>query len=79
MAEKPAVVVHEEPREADARIVVGFLQAKGIRAMIFEDDAGDQLPALELTRGVKILVPARDAERARELLRAREAGAADSV
>ena len=47
--------------------------------VVDEDEVGDQFPALELTRGVKILVPARDAERARELLRARGAGGADSV
>jgi hypothetical protein len=47
--------------------------------MISADDAGDQLPALELVRGVKVLVRAQDAERARDLLKEREAGGADSA
>lgn len=68
MAEEGMVVVHEETHEPDARIVAGFLQAMGIEAMILEDDAGDQLPSLEESQGVKVLVPAADAERARGLL-----------
>lgn len=72
MTDKPMVVVHEELQEADARIVLGYLESEGIEATIFEDDAGDQLPSLEMTRGIKILVAHDDANRARELLKARE-------
>ena len=72
MAERELVKVHEETHEAEARIVVGFLQSQGIEAMIIEDDAGQQLPSLETVRGVEILVPAEDGERARALLAERE-------
>lgn len=72
MAERDLVKVHEELHEAEARIVVGFLQAQGIEAMILEDDAGQQLPSLESVLGVEVVVPAEDAERARALLAERE-------
>jgi hypothetical protein len=74
MSDKEMIVVHEESHEADAQIVAGFLESQGIEAMISEDDAGDQLPSFELVRGVKVLVAAEDADRARELLTQREAG-----
>jgi len=74
MSDDKVVTVRVENDEAAARIVVGFLQSNGIEAMIFEDDAGDQLPSLESTRGVKIQVPAEAAERARRLLEEQEAG-----
>ena len=73
MPDEGAVVVHVENDEASARIVLGFLESQGIEARIFEDDAGDQLPSLEAVRGVNVLVPAADAERARQLLRERNA------
>jgi hypothetical protein len=72
MSNKQMVVVREETHEADAQIVVGFLRGQGIEAMISEDDAGDQIPSLELARGVKIFVPVEDAERAREILEEQE-------
>jgi hypothetical protein len=71
MTSKKMAMVHVENDEAAARIVVGFLRSEGIEAMISEDDAGDQLPSLEATRGVRVFVPAADADRARELLRER--------
>ena len=67
------VMVHVESDEATARIVIGFLQSQGIEAQISEDDAGDQIPSLESTRGVKVFVPAEDAERARRLIQERNA------
>jgi len=73
MSDEGAVVVHVESDEASARIVIGFLESQGIEAQIFEDDAGDQIPSLERVRGVKVLVAADDAERARQLLRERNA------
>ena len=72
MSDKKMVIVQEESHEADAHIVVGFLKSRGIDAMISEDDAGDQLPSLEGVLGVKIFVPAEDAERARKLLAERQ-------
>ena len=67
------VIVQVEGDETKARIEVGFLQSHGIEAQIMEDDAGDQIPSLESTQGVKILVPEEQAELARTLLNEREA------
>ena len=72
MSDKEMTIVHVENDEASARIVVSFLQSEGIEAMISEDDAGDQLPSLESVRGVQVVVPVEDAERARALLEGRE-------
>ena len=72
MSDKEMVVVHEESHEADAQIVVGYLRAWGVEALISEDDAGDQIPSLEGSLGVKVFVPVDQAERARKLLEERE-------
>jgi hypothetical protein len=72
MSSKKMAEVHVENDEAAAQIVVGFLRSEGIEAMISEDDAGDQIPSLEPVRGVRVFVPAEDAERARTLLEGRE-------
>lgn len=68
------VAVHEDYNEAEARIVVGFLQSRGIEAMILQDDGGDQLPSLESVVGIQVLVRADDAGRARMLLASRQSG-----
>lgn len=72
------VVVRVESEETKARIEVGLLQSHGIEACILEDDLGDQIPSLESTQGVKILVPEHQAELARKLLQKREAGDSES-
>lgn len=72
MGDEEMVIVRESSDEAEARIILGFLRSQGIEALISEDDAGDQIPALEVVRGVKVFVPAGDAERARQLLDERE-------
>ena len=72
MADKEMVVVRVESHETDARIVVGFLESWGIEAMISEDDAGDQLPSMEGTHGVKVIVGVDDVDRARRVLAERE-------
>jgi hypothetical protein len=72
MTGKRMTMVHVENDEPAAQIVVGYLRSQGIEALISEDDAGDQIPALEAARGVRVFVPAGDAERARALLAERE-------
>ena len=52
-------------------------QSEGVQATILEDDAGDQLPSMEGTHGVKVIVAAEDADRARQLLVERENAAAE--
>lgn len=72
MPDPGVVVIQVESDEPKARIEIGYLQANGIDASILEDDAGDQIPSLESTHGVKILVPSDQAELARKLLDERE-------
>ena len=78
MGNKGGVMVHVENDEVGARIVIGFLESQGIEARMSEDDAGDQIPSLERTQGVKVFVSAEDAERARQLLEERDTGSEDA-
>ena len=73
MSNREMTVIRVEGEETLARIVVGFLESNGIEVKISEDDAGDQIPAMELTRGVKIFVPVDQADEAKRLLEEREA------
>ena len=65
------VVKHEVTRLA-ADNVVAFLQAQGIDAEVWADDAGGTLPALDETRFAQVLVPEADAEEAKRLIAERE-------
>ena len=51
----------------EAELVVGLLRSHGVRAAVATDDAGGQEPQWQLN-GVRVLVPAPDAQAARELL-----------
>ncbi|MGY1616561.1 putative signal transducing protein [Geodermatophilus sp. SYSU D00691] len=51
----------------EAELIVGLLRAHGLRAGAVTDDAGGQEPQLQLD-GVRVLVPAADADAARRLL-----------
>ncbi len=55
--------------EIEAQIAKSKLEAAGIDAYIFKDDAGGMQPQLQLTRGVRLMVKAELAETARELIR----------
>lgn len=55
----------------DADLARGALEAADIPATVSADDAAGTRPHLWLS-GVRVLVPAADAERAREILRAAE-------
>jgi hypothetical protein len=70
------VVVREFSARHEAEIVVGYLRAEGIDAMVYSDDAGSQDPALTLVRGAGVCVPETDEDRARTLLDEREADTA---
>lgn len=54
--------------DLDAAIAKGILEENGIRVFVRKDDCGGMEPQLQLTEGVKILVPLEDAERAGILL-----------
>jgi len=55
----------------DADLARGALEAEGIVATVAADDAAGTRPHLWMS-GVRLLVRAEDAERAREILRAAE-------
>lgn len=52
----------------NAELARGLLEMEGIASMVSADDAGGMRPALQLTQGVRLIVRASDAERAREIL-----------
>jgi hypothetical protein len=51
----------------EADLIVGLLQAHGLRAAAVTDDAGGQEPQLQQD-GVRVLVPSSEAAEARRLL-----------
>ncbi len=52
----------------EAQLIVGMLEANGIIATISTDDAGGMEPQLQLTGGVRVIVPTEDLARAGELI-----------
>ena len=52
----------------EAQMIVGMLEANGIAAAVSADDAGGFDPQLQVTQGVRVMVAADDAERARQLI-----------
>jgi hypothetical protein len=52
----------------EAEIAVARLESDGIEAFASVDDGGGAIPALDLVRGVRILVAAENEERARASL-----------
>jgi len=77
MADSDLVVLAEVYSDAEADLLTGFLESQGIDAMRASDDVGDQMPPLDFTRGIKILVRAEDEKTAREILDRIEAQAAE--
>jgi len=49
-----------------------LLESEGVPAMVMADDAGGAYPSLQFVRGVRLMVAAEDAYRAREILKAME-------
>lgn len=56
----------------DAQLASTKLEAAGIPVSVSADDCGGMRPNLQLTQGVRVLVPARSAKRASVLLEARQ-------
>jgi hypothetical protein len=54
--------------ETDAEIARQLLQAAGVKAFAFKDDAGGMEPHLQLTGGVRLVVNSADADRAHQIL-----------
>jgi hypothetical protein len=53
----------------EAEMAAGLLESEGVEAMVLADDAGGAYPSLQFVRGVRLMVAAEDAYRAREILR----------
>ncbi len=69
-----AIILEKFPNRIQAEMALGLLEAEGIQAWISADDAGGLYPSLQFVRGVRLLVFAEDADRAREILKAMEEG-----
>ncbi len=65
--ENPPEVVASVPSRAEGDLVVGLLQSEGIEAAVIADDAGGEIASLQMD-GVRVLVRAADAARAKEIL-----------
>jgi hypothetical protein len=63
-----AVVVESFSSHELAEAAVSLLRSEGVDAVASADDAGGELPNLDLARGVRVLVPSKSLEFARELL-----------
>lgn len=67
-----AILVATAPNRETAEAIVSLLASEGIDAVSSSDDAGGELPNLDLGRGVRVYVESRDAEFAKGLLNAPE-------
>lgn len=65
--ESKLVVFREFLNKAEAELAQGALAAQGLDSIVQADDAGGEEPGLWMG-GVKLLVRAQDAERARRIL-----------
>jgi hypothetical protein len=62
------VTVGTYPNKIDAELAQGALEAADIESMVSADDAGGLQPGFWVGEGVKVLVRAEDAERAKKVL-----------
>lgn len=52
----------------EAELARGALEASGIEATVSADDAGGEIPGLDMSQGVAVLVRGEDLEAARQAL-----------
>lgn len=69
-----AVVVATFPNHETAEAAVSLLKSEGVDAAISSDDAGGELPNLDLGRGIRVYVQSDNAEFAKALLQQGENG-----
>ena len=62
------VEVSTFPNRETAEAAVSLLRSEGIEAAISADDAGGELPNLDLGRGIRVFVNTENAEFAKALL-----------
>jgi hypothetical protein len=72
------VTVAVVPSRAQADLVVGLLNANGVQASYFADDAGGQEPQLQLN-GVRVTVAIEDAAAAQEILSTEDTSTEDTT
>jgi len=73
-----AVVLETFASRIEAEMAAGLLESEGVEAMVMADDACGTLPPLQFVRGVRLMVAAEDAYRARQILKdMEEAGEAE--
>ena len=63
-----AVVATTFANHASAEAAVSLLASEGIEASISSDDAGGELPNLDVGRAIRVFVAAKDREFARGVL-----------
>jgi hypothetical protein len=68
MADETLVTVGTYPNKIDAELAQGALEAADIEAVVSADDVGGMQPSMWVGEGVKVLVRAEDAERAKKVL-----------
>ena len=67
-----AVVIGTYSDHSTAEAIVSLLASEGIEAVVSSDDAGGELPNLDVATSIKVLVDSSNEEFARELLSAGE-------
>lgn len=67
-----AVVLATYPNHETAEAIVSLLASEGIEAVATSDDAGGELPNLDVGRGVRVYVREEDAEFAQGVVSAGE-------
>jgi predicted Fe-Mo cluster-binding NifX family protein len=77
-SDQDRVTVATFPNRVVADMAAGFLEGEGIEVWVAADDAGGAYPVLQSLQGVRLLVPAEEADRAREILEALQAEPAES-
>lgn len=68
MKSEDSVVVATFSSRPQVDLAVEILRSEGIECVVLLDDGGGAIPALDLTRGIRILVARENEEAARELL-----------
>ncbi len=64
-------VVWEYSNHIEAELAKGLLSSHGIEAVVYSDDCGGMAGGQTFVRGVKVLVPVNDIERAKQILQVR--------
>ncbi len=62
-------ILHEYSNHMEAEIAKGFLTSNGIEAIVHSDDCGGMAGGQTFIRGVKLIVPKNDIQRARQILK----------